>query len=127
MNSGTNHLAGRTSTMRFQSYALIAAVGLTFMSTVVHVQVPTPMADSRADHVSVAVRDFGQALPIFADVLGIDPPAPAVVRTLTVQTPDGSKVNMKLVDLNTSNFDIEVDQPNGGPGPTQEFLDKYGQ
>jgi catechol 2,3-dioxygenase-like lactoylglutathione lyase family enzyme len=110
--------------MRFQSRALIALTGLVFASSVVHVQTPAPLADSRIDHISVAVRDFERTLPKFEDVLGIDPPA--VVRTLTLQTPDGSKVPMKIVDLNLSNFDIEVDQPNGGPGPTQEFLDRYG-
>jgi catechol 2,3-dioxygenase-like lactoylglutathione lyase family enzyme len=111
--------------LKLRRYPLVTAVALALLSPVVHVQTPAPLADSRADHISVAVRDFDRTLPIFEDVLGIDPPA--VVRALTIQTPDGTKVQLKLVDLNLSNFDLEVDQPNGTPGPTQEFLDTYGQ
>src|SRR5262245_53560750 len=112
------------STMRFHSRVLIAVAGLAFASTVVHVQMPAPLTDARIDHISVAVRDMDRTLRLFADVLGIDP---VMARLITVQTPEGSKVDMKLIDLNVSNFFIEVDSPNGTLGPTQEFLDKHGQ
>jgi catechol 2,3-dioxygenase-like lactoylglutathione lyase family enzyme len=80
------------------------------------------LAGARLNHVAVATRDVDATAKTFADVLGVDVPPS---RSVTLDGPAGQKVQLKIAFLNTANFQIELDQPIG-PGPTQQFLEKYG-
>ena len=84
---------------------------------------PARIGTAPLTQIGLVVADVSASAGAWSDVLGI--PA-SEVRTVALDLPDETTVEMKVATLSLPNTEIELNQPVTERGPIQEHLDNFG-